>query len=144
MCSGRHCRTTHSERMQGDTEPSQMVSINETWAMFHDGELSHSSEHLPACSDGPVTSWRASHRDPSLHPPGTAHHPAPSWPSSKTKRGWRYRLWVTNLPERTRTGAASWPASTPPTGARVRTPSAPGKTSGSACPSVSWLRTAPG
>lgn len=39
MCSGRHCRTTHSERMQGDTEPSQMVSINETWAMFHDGEL---------------------------------------------------------------------------------------------------------
>jgi hypothetical protein len=87
VCSGRHCRTTHSERMQGDTEPSQMVSINETWAMFHDGELSHSSKHLPACSDGPVTSWRASHRDASLHPPGTAHHPAPSWPSSKTKRG---------------------------------------------------------
>ena len=30
MCSGRHRRTPGSERMQGDTEPSQLVSANET------------------------------------------------------------------------------------------------------------------
>jgi hypothetical protein len=30
VCSGRHCRTPHSKRMQGDTEPSQMVSASET------------------------------------------------------------------------------------------------------------------
>jgi hypothetical protein len=33
VCSGRHRRTPHSKRMQGDTEPSQMVSANETGAV---------------------------------------------------------------------------------------------------------------
>ena len=30
MRSGRYCRTLYSKRMQGDTEPSQLVSANET------------------------------------------------------------------------------------------------------------------
>lgn len=30
MCSGQYCKTPHSKCMQGDTEPSQLVSANET------------------------------------------------------------------------------------------------------------------
>jgi len=74
VCSGRHCKTTHSERMQGDTE---------------------------------------------FTPTGNGPPPSAQLAQFEDEEGWRYRLWVTNLPERTRTGAASWPASTPPTGARV-------------------------
>ena len=29
MCSGRHCRAADCERMQGDTEPGQVVSVSE-------------------------------------------------------------------------------------------------------------------
>jgi hypothetical protein len=54
----------------------------------------------PACSDGPVTSWRAGHLDASLCPPGTAH-PGAQLTQFEAEEGWRYSLWVINLPAST-------------------------------------------
>ena len=38
MRSGRHCRAAGRERMQGDSEPVQVVFANETGGRAHDAE----------------------------------------------------------------------------------------------------------
>ena len=61
-------------------------------------------------------------------------HPGAQLTLFEDEDGWRYSLWVTNLPEPPAAGAASRPTSTPPTGCTPgsKTPSAPGKTAASA------------
>jgi hypothetical protein len=74
-------------------------------------------------------------------------HPGAQVTLFETADGWRYSLWVTNLPERTPAGAANPPTSTPPTGCThaLRMPSAPANTPASASsPPTGWPSTAPG
>ena len=74
-------------------------------------------------------------------------HPGAQLTLFEAADGWRYSLWVTNLPERTPAGAASPPTSTPPTGSmpESKTPSAPANTPASASsPATCWPSTAHG
>jgi hypothetical protein len=90
---------------------------------WHDGDLSHSSNHTPACSDGPVTGWRAGHLDGSLRPPETAH-PGAQLTQFEAEEGWRYSLGSPTCPSAPppcSPGCGSLPSTA--TG-RIRTPNA--------------------
>jgi hypothetical protein len=74
-------------------------------------------------------------------------HPGAQLTLFEAEDGWRYSLWVTNLPESTRgwRGQLAYIDAAHRVHARVEEPSAPGKTPGSASSHLtSWPITAPG